>query len=404
MPSFLPHGSSADSRDWSLGPHEPYWRTNTSYSPPPSRWDFRFQSEGHPYSLNDGGQLYDGSSTSSNGKESSRTWVRGNHLYDLHYSVSDGTGIFFGSPCSSDLSHGPQWMPPAIQEISFDDYKAVTRKDSHPSLGRISFTPTKEGTSKNPNNASSTSTQSDSSESESNSNSRLSSQRNFSNHRSFISKAIHPLSFPDLTTSRDAFDPTVDYSRFDTSNPLRDSQHSSNSSSSQDSADITESFELETPVHPHTLQDGFRCGLCERFLSQRSPWSSRRIVRSKDLPAAGVLSCCHVFHAECLDQTTPKTRKIDPPCPVCVKLEEQYSLDQRGVLRLRNSFPKFKSGNCVEGAPPHAPPHNAMFLLNRNRIRKNLSLRGNLSKGFPGKVRNTATYSSQLFIGSSADQ
>jgi hypothetical protein len=123
-----PHGSSADSRDWSLGTHEPYWRTNTSYSPPPSRWDFRFQSEGLPYSLNDGGQLYDGSSTSSNGKESSRTWVRGNHLYDLHYSVSDGTGIFFGSPCSSDLSHGPQWMPPAIQEISFDDYKAVTRK------------------------------------------------------------------------------------------------------------------------------------------------------------------------------------------------------------------------------------------------------------------------------------
>ncbi|MCI07501.1 hypothetical protein A2U01_0028570, partial [Trifolium medium] len=141
------------------------------------------------------------------------------------------------------------------------------------------------GTSKNPNNGSSTSTQSDSSESESNSNSRLSSQRNFSNHRSFISKAIHPLSFPDLTTSRDAFDPAVpDYSRFDTSNPLRDSQSSSNSSSSQDSADITESFDLETHAHPHTHPDGFRCGLCERFLSQRSPWSSRRIVRnnSKD--------------------------------------------------------------------------------------------------------------------------
>lgn len=385
-----PHGSSADSREWSLGPHEPYWRTNTSYSPPPSRWDFRFQSEGLPYSLSDGGQLYDGSSTSSNGKES-RTWVRGNHLYDLHYSVADGTGIFVSSPCPSDLSQGPQWMPPAIQEISFDDYTAVTRKDFHPSLGRISFTPTKEGTSQNPYNRGSTSSESESSESESTTNSQLSFQRNFSNHRSFISKPIHPLSFPDLTTARDAFDHAVsDYTGFDTSNRLRDSQRSSNASSSQDSADITESFELETPAHLHTQSDEFRCSLCEKFMSQRSPWSSRRIVRSGDMPAAGVLPCRHVFHAECLDQATPKTRKIEPPCPVCVKLEEQYSPDQRGVVRLRNSFPKFKSDD-------------SMFLVNRNRIRKNLSMRGNLSNQFPGKVRKTGGYPSQLFTGSSAN-
>lgn len=109
-----------------MGPNEPYWRTNTSFSPPPSRWEFRLQSEGLPYSFNDGTQLYDDSSTSSNGKDSSRTWVRGNHLYDLHYSASDGTGIFLSSP--SDLSQGPQWTPPAIQEISVGDYEAVTRK------------------------------------------------------------------------------------------------------------------------------------------------------------------------------------------------------------------------------------------------------------------------------------
>lgn len=122
-----PHGSNAESRDWSMGANEPYWRTNTSFSPPPSRWDFRFQSEGLPYSLNDGIQLYDGSSTStsSNGKDT-RAWVRGNHLYDIHYSASDGTGMFLSSP--SDLSQGPQWTPPAIQEISIDEYETVTRR------------------------------------------------------------------------------------------------------------------------------------------------------------------------------------------------------------------------------------------------------------------------------------
>lgn len=119
-----PHGSNAGSRDWSMDPNEPFWRTNTSFSPPPSRWDFRFQSEGLPYSLNDGIQLY-GSSTSSNGKDS-EGWVRGNHLYDLHYSASEGTGVFLSSP--SEFSQGPQWMPPAIQEISIDDYESRTRR------------------------------------------------------------------------------------------------------------------------------------------------------------------------------------------------------------------------------------------------------------------------------------
>ncbi|KAJ1423661.1 Zinc finger, RING-type [Sesbania bispinosa] len=399
-----------------MGPNEPYWRTNTSFSPPPSRWDCRFQSEGLPYSLSDGIQLYDASSTSSNSKDS-RTWVRGNHLYDLHYSASDGTGLLLSSP--SDLSQGPQWTPPAIQEISVDDYGTVTRKDPHPSLGRVSFTPMKEGTSKNPDSVGSVSSQSESSESESATKSRLFSQRNFSNHRSFISKPIHPLSFPDQTITRDAFDPVVTtFTEFETSTPLGDGQRWSSASSSQDFADVTESFELEAPSRLHIPSDGFRCSLCERFLSQRSPWSSRRIVRSGDMPTTGVLPCCHVFHAECLEQTTPKTRKSDPPCPVCAKLEEENAPDQRGLLRLRNGFPRLKSfcevgpsrpwgcaqaGDCVAGAL-HAPPRNPMFLLNRNRIKKSLSLKGNLSKEFPGKVRKSGAYSSELFSGSSADQ
>ncbi|KAI4328463.1 hypothetical protein L6164_020816 [Bauhinia variegata] len=373
------------SRDWSMGPHEPYWRTNTSFSPPPSRWDFRFQAEGLPYSMNEGIQPY-GSSASSNGKDS--------------------------------RASGPQWTPPAIQEISIDDYETPTGRG--PSFGGISFTPTKEGTSENPDSGGSSSSRSDSSESESIAKSRLSTLRNSSSRRSFISKPIHPLLFPDITASRDGFNTAVaGVPEFDVATPLRDAQQWSSASSSIDFADVSESFEPETSTRPHIPSYGFRCSLCERFLSQRSPWSPRRIVRSGDMPTTGVLSCLHVFHAECLEQITPKTRKNDPPCPVCARLEEENSPDQRGLLRIRNSSPRVKPqcedggsrpwgcaqvSDCVEGAL-HAPQRNAMFLLNRDRIKKKFSLKGNLnlSKEFPGKLKRSGPYSSQLFGGSSVD-
>lgn len=120
-----PHGSNTTNRDWSRAPHEPYWRANSSFSPTPSRWDFQFQSEGEglPHVSHDNIQLY-GSST-SNSKES-KNWVRGNLLYNHQYSASDGAGEFLSSP--SDLSPGPQWTPPAIQEIRIDDYEAPTRR------------------------------------------------------------------------------------------------------------------------------------------------------------------------------------------------------------------------------------------------------------------------------------
>lgn len=119
-----PHGSHTTTGDWSMGPHEPYWRTNTSFSPPPSRWDFQFQSDGLQYGSHDGIQPY-GSSRSSNSKES-RSWVRGNQLYNHHYSASDSAGMLLSS--SSDLSQGPQWTPPAIQEISVDDFESTARR------------------------------------------------------------------------------------------------------------------------------------------------------------------------------------------------------------------------------------------------------------------------------------
>ncbi|XP_057950273.1 uncharacterized protein LOC131145171 [Malania oleifera] len=390
-----------------MGPHEPYWRTNTSFSPPPSRWDFRFETERLPDGSNDVVQLH-GSSTSS-----SRNWVRGDHRSNHQYSTSDGAGAYFSSP--SDISPAPQWIPPAVQGFNVDDYDPAARRDS---VSGPYYTPTMEGTSAIVDSGGSTSSRSDGSECEPMAKLHLFTHRNVSSRRSFMSKPIHPLSFPTQTPTREASDAAVTgYSENEAATPQRDVHRWSSASSSIDYTDVSEQFDAEISGRSYA-SEGFKCGLCERFLSQRSPWSSRRIVRSGDMPIAGVLSCCHVFHAECLDQITPKTRKNDPPCPLCVKSEEDNSPEQRAFSRLKSGFPRLRpfcedgpskpwgcaqAGDCVEGAL-HAPPQNAMLLLNRNRIKKNLSLKGNSSKDYPGKLRKNGSCSSQLLTGRPIDQ
>ncbi|KAJ8569959.1 hypothetical protein K7X08_006536 [Anisodus acutangulus] len=385
-----------------MGPHEPYWRTNSSFSPAPSRWDFRFQPEALSFGSNDGAQLY-GSSTSSNSRES-RSWVRGNQLANHQYLISDGVGAYYSSP--SDISPAQQWTPPAIQEINVDDYGTSTRD----AIMRP-FSPTMEGTSiARDGRGGSTSSRSDSSDCDSITKSH-SSYCSFPSRRFFMSKPIHPVSFPTETTTprREAIDSlSAGFFELDASTPQRDKHRLSSASGSLDLIEASESFQSDFLSKP---SDGFRCGLCERFLSQRSPWSSRRIVRSGDMPVAGVLSCCHVFHAECLEQATPKSCKSDPPCPLCAKPEEGSSPEQQVFSKF---FPRLKtfseggpskpwgcahSGDRVEGAL-HAPSRGTMLSLNKNRIKKNLSLKGNSGKEFLGKLRKTNTFSSQLFIGS----
>ncbi|KAK4282918.1 hypothetical protein QN277_014238 [Acacia crassicarpa] len=80
---------------------------------------------------------------------------------------------------------------------------SINMKDSR----RMFFTSTKEGT--NPYSWGSTSSRSESIESELFAKSHLVAQQNFSCHQSFISKPIHPLSLPDITSTREAFDPAV---------------------------------------------------------------------------------------------------------------------------------------------------------------------------------------------------
>ncbi|CAN0896555.1 hypothetical protein LINGRAHAP2_LOCUS18567 [Linum grandiflorum] len=161
---------------------------------------------------------------------------------------------------------------------------------------------------------------------------------------------------------------------------------SASSSSSTDFADVFETFE---PENIACSSDGFRCGLCERFLSHRSPYSSRRIMMTGTMPPSAVLWCRHVYHSECLDQTTPNSHSSDPPCPLCSRSFPKLS---RPVLEDTQS----RSRVCV-------PQCNTMLVLNRTRLRKNLALKGNSIKGFPGNVARNGSSSSQVSKGCSWD-
>ncbi|PKI36808.1 hypothetical protein CRG98_042757 [Punica granatum] len=278
----------------------------------------------------------------------------------------------------------------------------------YPASRSLSFEPAFEESPANRDSLASSSSRSDSSESEFGSRFRFPTQRNSSGRRFFVSKPVHPLSLPIQSPARDASD--IDH-------------RLSSASSSVDLSftDASEPLESELCDGSRSSSNDQRCGLCGRFLMQRSPWSSRRIVRSGDLPVAGVLSCHHVFHAECLEQTTSKMHKSDPPCPICAKMEDYNSPERRIYSRLRSNFPRLRTfseegpsrpwgcgqvRDCVEGAF-HAPPRNSMVLLNRNRLKKNLSLKGaSLSKEFPGKVKRSGpcSSSSPFWAGSSVGQ
>lgn len=69
------------------------------------------------------------------------------------------------------------------------------------------------------------------------------------------------------------------------------------------------------------------CGICSKLLTERSSWSTQKIVATNGLPAVAVLICGHVYHAECLENMTPEIHKYDPACPIC-------TLGEKKVLKL----------------------------------------------------------------------
>lgn len=85
------------------------------------------------------------------------------------------------------------------------------------------------------------------------------------------------------------------------------------------------------------------CGVCSKLLTERSSWSSQKIIANNELSVVSVLVCGHVYHAECLENMTSETEKYDPTCPVCTMGEKQASKSSGKYLRetdlkVRNSW------------------------------------------------------------------
>ncbi|XP_010275563.1 PREDICTED: uncharacterized protein LOC104610574 [Nelumbo nucifera] len=65
------------------------------------------------------------------------------------------------------------------------------------------------------------------------------------------------------------------------------------------------------------------CGICSKLLTERSSWSTQKIIATNELSVVAILVCGHVYHAECLENMTPETDRYDPSCPVCMAGEKQ---------------------------------------------------------------------------------
>ncbi|GLU02871.1 hypothetical protein SLE2022_201040 [Rubroshorea leprosula] len=74
------------------------------------------------------------------------------------------------------------------------------------------------------------------------------------------------------------------------------------------------------------------CGVCSKLLSKKSSWSSQKIIITNELNVVAVLTCGHVYHAECLENMTPEIDKYDPACPVCTLGEKKtHKLSEKAL-------------------------------------------------------------------------
>lgn len=169
-----------------------------------------------------------------------------------------------------------------------------------------------------------------------------------------------------------------------------------------DGIDVSGQVDLETLKPAYFSADDQKCSLCGRLLWQKSPWSSHRIVRSGDMPVAGVLSCSHVFHAECLEQTTPNSQIHDPPCPLCSKAADQAEASSAVSEPLRMALRSACRNQGVNSADDASGNHgsepseqiesglrrNRSLLMSRrsgnsaikNQIKKHFSFKGKSGK------------------------
>lgn len=75
------------------------------------------------------------------------------------------------------------------------------------------------------------------------------------------------------------------------------------------------------------------CGVCSKLLTEKSSWSSQKIISSNELSVIAVLVCGHAYHAECLEAMTQEADRYDPSCPICLVGEKQLLKMAKRLLR-----------------------------------------------------------------------
>ncbi|XP_073143825.1 uncharacterized protein [Henckelia pumila] len=97
------------------------------------------------------------------------------------------------------------------------------------------------------------------------------------------------------------------------------------------------------------------CGICARLLTERSAWgwNNQKLISTNELTVVSVLTCEHVYHAECLDCMTPEIHKFDPICPVCTLGEKQTLKIFENALKTSLELKAQKlSRKCLAGSSP----------------------------------------------------
>uniref|UniRef100_A0A2P2IX68 Uncharacterized protein LOC105107301 isoform X1 n=1 Tax=Rhizophora mucronata TaxID=61149 RepID=A0A2P2IX68_RHIMU len=403
-------------------------------------WDCRLQSDAmsqRPHGVR-------GLSLSSNSKGSQR-WVGSERHTNHQHSVSDGMLSYSDSPPHNIQQL--QWTSP-VQNVNLSDHAGSGVGGSRSQATWFPSSTERQFVDRSPSFGS-PSLLSEFSNLESSSKQPFTfSSRNFSSRRPYMSKAVYPLvfrnpvsdceafgdaeisSFGGLTPGDDRISPTswpdsrssVDYKFHRTLTELqkletspepgassrRDGFRWSNASSYDmgldgERFDLAEHLDVESLRSPGCPALEQKCGVCGKLLWQKSPWSSHRIMRGGDMPIAGVLACSHVFHAECLEQATPKTQICDPPCPLCTKtinpIEESPSFSEPLQMTLR-SIHRNRGAAIIDAQGSHsnkeAPTHlkdglrrkwhqpvlqqSSRSLSITNRLKRHFTFKGKSSK------------------------
>ncbi|KAL5209923.1 hypothetical protein ABZP36_005546 [Zizania latifolia] len=430
-----------------MDPNEPCWRMNSSFSPPMSRrWDCRNPSDGLPHRVHDAPHEHPPyvSSLSSHSKRSRSAFGSDQYL-NHHHSVSDGALSYFGSP--ADSLQAPRWTP-SLQRFDLGEF-STPAGGSRPDTSDYPQSSERHLTSVSSFSSASPFSELSQLASSSKPPYFLHLPRNHLGRRSFMSKPVYPIVFRNPVSEAEASG-MPEASNAGRTTPSDDSpvwRHSlaspelkfhnalsefrkaeaspepntssrregfrwSNASSYDfgydgDAIDISDHISVESQRSPTSSMRFLKCGLCERFLRHKSPWTSNRIVRNSDMPVAAVLPCRHAFHADCLEESTPKSEVHEPPCPLCVRgnddegcvsFSEPLHVALRSARRNQgNTFSLGGAGGSTSANPSrgdHCLKRNQSALvarrsgtLFRNRLTKHLPFKGRFGKDlFGGRV------------------